>query len=263
MSQEMRQITGYLHPKVMRLLIFICTILFFLPATNSWACTCSSSPGFDYFVYKASLMVIELEVLDKLPEPQEEPAQPSQPAIPGPPKPPVAPQYYETFHIKALRVLKGEIGDIHLLRTLNRNSSCYWVPKVGDRFLLYVERVTTAKEESYLIISNACQRHLFPEYQYYQSEIAALQQLQNANNGRFGIESPSGNDRPLVEGWFRKGKPVGQWKVYDLYDPTNSEPLVRFRMRAGKISKMRWTRKTLLPASQHYVISWRYRDLGL
>ncbi|MEL7251130.1 MAG: hypothetical protein AAFZ63_04840 [Bacteroidota bacterium] len=237
-------------------------ILFLLPATNSWACTCSSSPGFDYYAYDAAVLVIELEVLDKLPEAQELPAPPSQTDRPGPPRPPVPPQSYETFHIKPLHVFKGELGDINLLRTLNRNSSCYWAPKVGDRFLLYVERVTTAEEESYLIISDACQRHLFPEYQHYQSEIAALQQLQNANNGRFRIESPSGNDRPLVEGRFRKGKPVGQWKVYDLYDPTNSEPLVRFRMRAGKISKMRWTKKTLLPASQRYVIVWKYRSLS-
>ena len=259
----MRQNNGYLHPKGMRLPIFIFIIFALLIGTRAWACTCSSIPGFDYFVYNAALIVVELEVLEKLPEPVVATSVPSELNSPAPPKPPMPPRYHEDFRIKPLRLFKGDIENVNLLRTLNRNSSCYWAPEPGDRFLLYVERIVTDDEASYLIISDACQRHLSPAYEYYQSETAALQQLQAAANGPFVIEDPAVGNRPLLKGRFRKGKPVGRWSVYDLYDPSNSEPLVQFRMRSERMSKMRWTKKKLLSASQHYVVSWRYRNLGL
>ena len=260
-QEEMRQITGYLHPKSMRVLLFIITVFILLPATNAWACTCSSSPVFDYFAYNSAVLVLELEVMEKLPEPVQEPSLPSQSEILSPPKPPLPPRDYEIFRIKPLQVFKGDIGDIDLLRTLNRNSSCYWAPQPGDRFLLYVEWLGTNDGESFLVFTDACQRHRYPEFQYYQAEIAALQQLQQTKNGSFVIEDPSENNRPLLEGRFRNGKPSGKWKVYDLYDPLNSEPLVKFRMRSGSSSNLQWTKKTLSPLSKRYVLSWKYQYL--
>lgn len=120
-----------------------------------------------------------------------------------------------------LKSYKGElVRDTTLFLTTAREASCVWLPTLGERYILYLEKPYDHKGNEVLGLGK-CQRQVGESGQsseLYQSERSVLKTLSRTKSGRFTAQQEfkeeefTGEISPF-DGGFKRGLRHGAWTV--------------------------------------------------
>lgn len=206
-----------IHTRFQGKQIFILTIMLKLAFLSPIiGCSCYSLETFSLYQYDISSIIIALEVLEKKDNGYEQLVEQYRKDTVNwnkPYHPPLPPRNnYVDFYIKVEKLYKGSIHSAEIiLRAEGKNSSCYWEPQIGKRFIMYLDQ-SINENGSEIIEVGTCYRIIESTDPNYDTDKKALEIFQTKKRGKVNLTI---NQKFILKGKFRKGKRHGTWKIYE------------------------------------------------
>ena len=227
--------------------IFIILLLLF--PSILLACICIKTKSFNLQEYDENKNILEIEILSEIPDDYEKKVEQHRKDTmnwdkPYPPIPLMPKSSYTDFKIKIHETYKGEKKEVELFRANDIYSSCYWIPKTGQRFIVYTDGIGDDK----IVYGFGCQRFINYNTTQYHSEKKILKLLQHKKDGKFKInQNELIENYPkkyiAIEGEFKDGLRIGKWILRepilhgDIIIPKMKKVLILKYKKAEIISK--------------------------
>lgn len=236
----------------MRKIVCIVLSIIVLPHILS-GCSCYMTESFDLKDYDEAINIIEIEIKGKCKEPiQEEETYP-----------PALPSMFSLFDIEIRTIYKGDLTPVPVRLKINKKSSCYWEPIVGNTYILYLKKQEMASE----IETVGCFRKISVKAKNYTSEAKALRLLQAKKEGKFIIDQTDLLLNPKqpyysVKGAFKKGVRHGTWIIAEpiVYSTTKYQPIslvIRLKYRNGQLKSVKqYVTNDLELVTSHHISTW-------
>ncbi len=229
--------------------------------------------SFDIQNYDESINIAEIKVIDKIDDNYEEKLAQYQKDTIGwnkkhPPIPMLPPNNFTEFNTEIIEVFKGKLTKrIIKLRATDKNSSCYWEPEIGKKYIFYFGEKTD-NEETEVIEIGGCQRRIRVDSKNYSSEIKALRIFKEKKQGEFKIDQSNlanSSDKTYysIKGKFKNGRRHGKWILAEpiSYSKSKKEPrkkVLILKYINGKLKTIKYFRPNNNHVKNHFTRRWIY-----
>ena len=229
--------------------------------------------SFDIQIYDESNNIAEIKVIEKVKDDYEERLTQYQKDTIGcrkiyPPIPFLHLNDFTEFNVEVIEVFKGNLRKGKMkLRTTDKNSSCYWEPKIGNNYIFYFGKVIDRKGRE-LIEIGECQRRIRTDSKEFSSETTALRILKAKKQGRFRIEQSdltNSSNKPYfsVKGKFKNGKRHGKWILaepisYSKTDTEYQEKILILKYKNGKLISVKHLKTNNSRIKNYFSRHWKY-----
>jgi hypothetical protein len=198
-----------------------------------FGCTCYLTESFNLQFYDQSENIAEIKVIEKLDNNYEDQLAQYQKDTIGwneeyPPMPFLPPNDYAEFRIEVVEVFKGDLKkSITKLWAIEKSSSCYWEPKIGERYIFYFVK-TKEENEIFHVEIAGCQKRIWPDAKNYNSEVEALRLFKEKKEGTFAIDqsiliNSLEESYFSIKGKFKNEQRHGKWTLAEPISYSNSQ----------------------------------------
>lgn len=243
----------------------------------SICCTCFMTESFNFFAYTEARNIIEVDIISESKiEDYQTKLNKYRKLINDwkedtpPPLPPPPPDEFITQNVRVRTLFKGNNVQVNSIRIYDIESSCFWKPTVGEKYILYLGEILTLSKNKQVYVLSGCQRRINSKSNNFNSEKRVLKKIKDKKSNRFIIDQseliPEMDRRFIVlKGRFKNGKIHGKWIIGEPIigeEKSESKALKFFRLyfRNGKLKKIRSLDKSKIKGNsqmkEYYLRSW-------